>query len=34
MSIEEIIEQFNVTQEQVKAMLDFAGRSLEAPVRR
>jgi len=34
MSIEEITEQFDVTREQVKAVLDFAARSLEAPVRR
>ena len=34
MSIEEIMEQFDVTQEQVTAVLDFAARSLEAPVRR
>lgn len=34
MSIEEIIEQFDVTREQVMAVLDFAARSLEAPVRR
>jgi len=34
MSIEEIMEQFDVTREQVKAVLDFAARSLEAPARR
>ncbi len=34
MSIEEIMEQFDVTREQVSAVLDFAARSLEAPVRR
>ncbi len=34
MSIEEITEQFDVTREQVTAVLDFAARSLEAPVRR
>ncbi len=34
MSIEEIMEQFDVTREQVRAVLDFAARSLEAPVRR
>ncbi len=34
MSIEEIMEQFDVTREQVKAVLDFAARSLETPVRR
>ena len=34
MSIEVIMEQFDVTREQVTAVLDFAARSLEAPVRR
>jgi len=34
MTIEEIMEQFDVTREQVTAVLDFAARSLEAPVRR
>ncbi|HKM91168.1 MAG TPA: DUF433 domain-containing protein [Candidatus Acidoferrales bacterium] len=34
MTIDEIMEQFDVTREQVTAMLDFAARSLEAPVRR
>ena len=34
MSIEEIMEQFDVTREQIKAVLDFAAQSLEAPVRR
>ncbi len=34
LSIEEIMEQFDVTREQVKAVLDFAARSLEVPVRR
>jgi len=34
MSIEEIIEQFDVTREQITAVLDFAARSLEPPVRR
>ncbi len=34
MSIEEIMEQFDVTREQVTAVLEFAARSLEAPVRR
>ena len=34
MSIEEIMEQFDVTREQVTAILDFAARSLEAQVRR
>ncbi|MFZ0960368.1 MAG: DUF433 domain-containing protein [Terriglobia bacterium] len=30
-SIEEIIEQFHVTREQIQAVLEFAARSLEAP---
>jgi uncharacterized protein (DUF433 family) len=30
-SIEEIIEQFHVTREQVQAVLDFAARSLDEP---
>ena len=34
MTIEEIMEQFDVTREQVTAVLDFAARSLEAPARR
>jgi uncharacterized protein (DUF433 family) len=34
MTIEQIMEQFDVTREQVTAVLDFAARSLEAPVRR
>ena len=34
MSIEEIMEQFDVTREQVTAVLDFAARSLEAPIGR
>ncbi len=34
MSIEEIMEQFDVTREQITAVLDFAARSLETPVRR
>jgi uncharacterized protein (DUF433 family) len=34
MTIDEIIEQFDVTREQVAAVLDFAARSLEAPVDR
>ena len=33
LTIEEIIEQFDVTREQINAVLDFAARSLEAPVR-
>jgi uncharacterized protein (DUF433 family) len=34
LSIEEIMEQFDVTREQVTAVLDFAARSVEAPIRR
>lgn len=34
MTIDEIVDQFNVAREQVKAVLDFAARSLGAPVRR
>jgi len=34
MTIEEIMEQFDVTREQVTAVLDFAARSLEAPIRK
>jgi uncharacterized protein (DUF433 family) len=34
MTIDEIIEQFDVTREQVAAVLDFAARSLAAPVNR
>jgi uncharacterized protein (DUF433 family) len=34
LSIEEIMEQFDVTREQVTAVLDFAARSLEAPIGR
>jgi len=34
MSIDEIIEAFDVTREQITAVLDFAARSLVAPVRR
>jgi uncharacterized protein (DUF433 family) len=30
-SIEEIIEQFHVTREQINAVLEFAARSLDAP---
>ena len=32
LTIDEIIEQFDVTREQVTAVLEFAARSLEAPV--
>ncbi len=34
LSLEEIMEQYDVTREQIVAVLDFAARSLEAPVRR
>jgi uncharacterized protein (DUF433 family) len=30
-SIEEIIEQFDITREQINAVLEFAARSLDAP---
>jgi uncharacterized protein (DUF433 family) len=30
-SIEEIIEQFHVTRDQIQAVLEFAARSLDAP---
>ena len=30
-TIDEIIEQFDVTREQIKAVLEFAARSLDAP---
>jgi uncharacterized protein (DUF433 family) len=33
-SIEEIMEWFDVTREQITAVLDFAARSLESPARR
>ena len=33
LTIEEIMEQFDVTRDQINAVLDFAARSLEAPVR-
>jgi len=33
LSIEEIMEQFDVTREQVTAVLDFAAGRLEAPIR-
>jgi uncharacterized protein (DUF433 family) len=32
LTIQEIMEQFDVTREQVTAVLDFAARSLEAPI--
>lgn len=31
MTIDEVLEQFPVTREQVKAVLEFAARSLDAP---
>jgi len=31
-SIEEIMEQFHVTREQIQAVLEFAARSLDAPL--
>jgi uncharacterized protein (DUF433 family) len=32
MTVDEVVEQLPVTQEQVKAVLEFAARSLDAPV--
>ena len=32
MTIDEVMEQFPVTREQVRAVLEFAARSLDAPV--
>lgn len=32
MTIDELIEQFPVTREQIRAVLEFAARSLEVPV--
>jgi uncharacterized protein (DUF433 family) len=32
MTVEEVIEQFPVTREQIRAVLEFAARSLDAPV--
>jgi uncharacterized protein (DUF433 family) len=31
LSIEEVMEQFDVTREQIKAVLDFVAQSLKAP---
>jgi uncharacterized protein (DUF433 family) len=31
LSVEEVMEQFDVTREQIRAVLDFVARSLEAP---
>jgi uncharacterized protein (DUF433 family) len=33
LTIDEIMEQFDVTREQINAVLEFAARSLEAPTR-
>ncbi len=33
MTVEEVMEQFDVTREQINAVLEFAARSLDAPVR-
>lgn len=33
LTIEEIMEQFDVTRDQINAVFDFAARSLETPVR-
>lgn len=33
-SVDEIMEWFDLTREQITAVLDFAARSLEAPIRR
>jgi len=32
MTVAEVMEQFSVTREQVKAVLEFAARSLDAPI--
>jgi len=34
MTIEEVMEQFDVSREQIKAVLEFAARSLDVPVHR
>ncbi len=34
MTIDEILEQYDVTREQIRAVLDFAARSLETPLLR
>jgi uncharacterized protein (DUF433 family) len=34
MTVEELMEQFDVTREQINAVLEFTARSLDAPVRR
>jgi uncharacterized protein (DUF433 family) len=33
MTIEDLMEQFDVTREQIQAVLEFAARSLDVPVR-
>jgi uncharacterized protein (DUF433 family) len=33
MTIEEVMDQFDVTREQIQTVLEFAARSLDAPVR-
>lgn len=33
MTIEEVMEQFDVSREQIQAVLEFAARSLDAPAR-
>ena len=33
MTVEELMEQFDVTREQINAVLEFAARSLDVPVR-
>jgi uncharacterized protein (DUF433 family) len=33
MTIEEVVEQFDVTREQIQIVLEFAARSLDVPVR-
>jgi uncharacterized protein (DUF433 family) len=33
MTVEEVMEQFDVTREQINAVLEFAARSLDAPSR-
>lgn len=33
MTIDELMEQFDVTREQIQAVLEFAARSLDVPVR-
>ncbi|HEY6253814.1 MAG TPA: DUF433 domain-containing protein [Candidatus Angelobacter sp.] len=33
MTVEEVMEQFDISREQINAVLEFAARSLDAPVR-